>query len=109
MSRRVLLVDQDVDALGALASALRARGILVSNASDGFEAVEAAFQDRPDVVLVDKRLDETEDLTRSFDAVPELNETPVLLLVRADHKGALGPRDVLRSDLDLVVSRIAAA
>ena len=109
MSRRVLLVDQDVDALGALASALRARGILVSNASDAFEAVEAAFQDRPDVVLVDKRLDETEDLTHSFDAVPELTGTPVLLLVRAGHAGPLGPRDVLRSDLDLVVSRIAEA
>ena len=40
MSRRVLLVDTDVDALGALASALRARGILVANASDAFEAVE---------------------------------------------------------------------
>ena len=109
MSRRVLLVDQDVDALGALASALRARGILVANASDAFEAVEEAFQSRPDVILVDKRLDTEQDLTRSFDAVPELSETPVLFLVRAGHVGELGPRDVVRSDLDLVVSRIAEA
>ena len=109
MSRRVLLVDQDVDALGVLASALRARGIIVANASDAFEAVEQAFQSRPDVVLVDKRLDLEQDLTKSFDAVPELTDTPVLLLVRAGHTGELGPRDVVRSDLDLVVSRIAEA
>lgn len=109
MSRRVLLVDSDVDALGALASALRARGIFVANASDAFEAVEQAFQARPDVVLVDKKLEQDQDLTRAFDAVPELTDTPVLLLVRTGAPGELGPRDVLRADLDNVVSRIAEA
>jgi CheY-like chemotaxis protein len=109
MSRRVLLVDTDVDALGALASALRARGILVANASDAFEAVEQAFQTRPDVVLVDKRLDEDQDLARAFDVVPELSDIPVLRLVRAAEADQLGPGEVLRSDLDHVVSRIAKA
>jgi CheY-like chemotaxis protein len=107
MSRRVLLVDTDVDALGALASALRARGILVANAADAFEAVEQAFQSRPDVVLVAKRLDDEQELTQAFSAVPELDDTPVLFLVGAGAE--LGPRDVLRSDLDHVVSRIAEA
>jgi CheY-like chemotaxis protein len=109
MSRRVLLVDTDVDALGALASALRARGILVANASDAFEAVEQAFQARPDVVLVDKRLDEEQDVTRAFDVVPELSDIPVLRLVRAGHADELAPGEVLRADVDHVVSRIAQA
>src|SRR5580704_5416654 len=109
MSRRVLLVDTDMDALGALASGLRARGLVVANASDAFEAVEQAFQARPDVILVDKKLDDELDLTHSFDVVPELTDTPVLRLVGAGRPEDLGPRDVLRSDLDHVVSRIADA
>jgi CheY-like chemotaxis protein len=109
MSRRVLLVDADVDTLGALASALRARGITVANAADAFEAVEQAFQSRPDVVLVDARLDEEQDLTRALEVVPELTDTPVLRLVRKGKPEQLGPRDVLASDLDHVVSRIAQA
>ncbi len=64
MSRRVLLVDADVDAPGTLASALRARGIIVANAAHAFEAVEQAFQSRPDVVLVDERLERDQDLIR---------------------------------------------
>ncbi len=112
MSRRVLLVDTDVDALGVLASALRARGIQVANASDAFEAVEQAFQERPDVVLVDKRLDDEQDVVRAFEVVPELGDIPVLRLVRGA-AGAppeeLGPTEVRRSDLDHVVSRIAQA
>jgi len=109
MSRRVLLVDSDVDALGTLASALRARGISVANAADVFEAVEVAFQSRPDVVLVDKKLEAEQDLTRAFDIVPELTDTPVLLLVPTGKPGDLGRREVLRSDIDLVISRIAEA
>jgi CheY-like chemotaxis protein len=109
MSRRVLLVDTDVDALGALASALRARGILVANASDAFEAVEQAFQARPDVVLVDKRLDDEQDVVRAFDVVPELSDIPVLRLARQDDARSLGPGEVPRGDLDHVVSRIAEA
>jgi CheY-like chemotaxis protein len=109
MSRRVLLVDTDVDALGALASALRARGIVVANASDAFEAVEQAFQARPDVVLVDRRLDEEQDLVRAFEVVPELGDIPVLRLTASARAEELRPGDVPRSDLDLVVSRIALA
>src|SRR5262245_46597117 len=109
MSRRVLLVDSDVDALGTLASALRARGIGVAIAADAFEAVEAAFQARPDVVLVDKKLEAEQDLTRAFDVVPELTETPVLLLVPSSKPEGLGPREMLRSDLDVLISRIAEA
>jgi CheY-like chemotaxis protein len=109
MSRRVLLVDSDVDALGTLASALRARGIGVAIAADAFEAVEAAFQSRPDVVLVDKRLEAEQDLTRAFDVVPELTDTPVLLLVSSGKPDELAEREVLRSDIDLVISRVAEA
>src|SRR5262245_3171056 len=109
MSRKVLLVDADVNALGALASALRARGVTVFNASEVYEAVEQAFKNRPDVVLVPKDLDDQRELTDAMRAVPEIAGIPVLHLVRGDREGELGPSEVLRADVDLVISRISEA
>ena len=108
MSRKVLLVDANVNALGALASALRARGLTVFNASEVFDAVEEAFRARPDVVLYAEKLDGAGDLRAAFLAVPELAHTPLLHLVRADHPDEHGPDSVPRADLDQLVSRIAA-
>ncbi len=108
MSRRVLLVDPDVDALGALASALRARGITVANANEAFDAVEQAFQLRPDVVLLAKELDGEGELSDAFRAVPELIDTPILSLVSRE-RGVRAPSDVLRTDVDHIVSRITEA
>jgi hypothetical protein len=109
MSRKVLLVDADVNALGALASALRARGLTVFNASEVFDAVEEAFRARPDVVLFADQVVGEGDLRGAFLAVPELAHTPLLHLFRDDTGNAApGPGSVPRSDLDQIVSRIAA-
>jgi CheY-like chemotaxis protein len=108
VSRRVLLVDSDVDALGALASALRARGLTVTNANGAFEAVEQAFKRRPDVVLAARALDEDSALADAFAAVPDLAETPILFLVDGV-EGDLDPDEVLRGDVDHIVSRITEA
>ena len=109
MPRKVLLVDADVNALGALASALRARGLTVFNASEVFDAVEEAFRARPDVVLFADHAVGEGDLRAAFLAVPELAHTPLLHLFRDDDGAAeAGPGSVARSDLDQIVSRIAA-
>jgi CheY-like chemotaxis protein len=108
VSLNVLLVDGDVDALGALASALRARGLVVFNASDAFEAVEQAFQNRPDCVLVDRRLDLDGLLTDAFRAVPELTETPLFHLVPTP-ADEVADDDVARSDVDKVAGKILGA
>ncbi|WP_437876101.1 DUF4388 domain-containing protein [Sorangium sp. So ce513] len=101
-------MDSDVDALGALASALRARGLTVTNANGAFEAVEQAFKRRPDVVLAARAVDEDSALADAFAAVPDLADTPILFLVDAA-EGELGPDDVLRGDVDHIVSRITEA
>ncbi|XXX75979.1 DUF4388 domain-containing protein [Sorangium sp. So ce134] len=97
-----------MDALGALASALRARGLTVTNANGAFEAVEQAFKRRPDVVLAARALDEDSALADAFAAVPDLADTPILFVVDGA-EGELGPDDVLRSDVDHIVSRITEA
>src|SRR5262245_44887134 len=109
MSRRVLLVDPDIDALGALASALRAHGLTVANASEAFDAVEQAFQSRPDVVLVAETIDREGELSDAFRAVPELADTPLLRLVDAGDVATLPADRVLRIDVDHVISRITEA
>ncbi|WP_437811798.1 DUF4388 domain-containing protein [Sorangium sp. So ce1078] len=97
-----------MDALGALASALRARGLTVNNANGAFEAVEQAFKRRPDVVLAARALDEDSALADAFAAVPDLADTPILFVVDGA-EGELGPDDVLRGDVDHIVSRITEA
>lgn len=51
--RRILVVDDNVDAAASLAALLRLDGHEVHLAADGLEAVESAGQLRPDVVLLD--------------------------------------------------------
>ena len=92
------MVDADVNALGALASSLRARGLTVYNASEIYEAVEQAFKHRPDVILVTKDVDGESELVHAIRAIPELAALP-----------ELGPADVIRADLDEVISRISEA
>lgn len=106
MSRKVMIVDSDVDALGALASALRARGINVSIASEVFDAVEQAYQKRPHILLAAKELDREGDLSAALAAVPSLSDMPLVYLVDPATKKELGPRDIKRTDVDKIASHI---
>ena len=51
--RRILVVDDNRDAAESLALALQLKGHEVEAAHDGFQAIEAAYAFRPDVVLLD--------------------------------------------------------
>lgn len=106
MSRKVLIVDADVDALGALASALRARGLVVLIAGEVFDAVEQAYQKSPDVLLAAKELDSEGDLSAALGAVPSLSELPVLYLVDKPATAVLAPREVRRADPAHVATRV---
>lgn len=51
--RRVLIVDDNADALASLSMVVRALGSETFDAHDGIEAVESASNLRPDVILMD--------------------------------------------------------
>ncbi len=53
MQRRILVVDDNRDSASTLAILLRLMGNVTKTANDGAEAVEAASDFRPDVVLLD--------------------------------------------------------
>jgi len=53
IKRRVLIVDDNADALASLSMVVRALGSETFDAHDGIEAVESASNLRPDVILMD--------------------------------------------------------
>ena len=106
MSRRVLLVDSDVDALGALASALRAMGLAVANANSAESALEQAYQSRPDVVLAAREAERGGNVREAFKEKAEFADIPVLFLVDKMVDRELPPDEVMRFDVDQIVSRI---
>lgn len=56
MSRRILLVEDDVDVRNGLVLRLRASGYETSTASDGQQAIALAKRERPDMILMDLSL-----------------------------------------------------
>lgn len=103
---RVLLVDPDLDALGRRAAILRSHGLAVAIASETFDAIEQAYQGRPDVVLAAARSDPRGELVVGLRAVPELAEVPVLHLVGALER-PLAPDEVLEADVEQLLARLA--
>ncbi len=83
MARSVLVVDFDLDALGELASGLRARGLDVSVATDPERAVERARRLRPDVLLVSEQVATESDLVARLVADRGLRRVPGFVLVAA--------------------------
>ncbi|HEV3263102.1 MAG TPA: MASE1 domain-containing protein [Gemmataceae bacterium] len=80
--RRVLVVDDNVDAAQSLASLLRLEGHHVQVAHDGPRALEAAQAQRPEVVLLDLGLPEMDgyEVARRLRQQPGLRTTLVVAL-----------------------------
>lgn len=103
---RVLLVDPELDALGRRAAVLRSHGVAVAIASDTFDAIEQAYQGRPDVVLAAAEADPHGELVVGLRAVPELSDVPVLHLVAAG-PAPLAPDEVAEGDVEQLLARLA--
>lgn len=73
MSRRVLLVDDNIDSANSLSQLLRMLGHEVHTAHDGLEAVQAAARVQPEVILLDLGL-------------PKLNGYEAARRIRDQHK-----------------------
>lgn len=103
---RVLLVDPDLDALGRRAALLRSHGVAVAIASDTFDAIEQAYQGRPDVVLAATDADPHGELVVGLRAVPELADVPVLHLVLASAE-PLAADEVPEGDVEQLLTRLS--
>ncbi len=80
--QKVLIVDDEMDALLALKVALDAEGYNVSEAKDGYEAIEKVKSEIPDVILLDLMIPEIDgfEVCRKLKSDPMLSHIPVIML-----------------------------
>ena len=110
MARSILLIDPDVDALGALASRLRSRGLEVTLADQLEGAAERTRRARPDAILICESLLSDRGAAASLSSEKEFQDVPCFALsaVTAEQLDTLAPDQLPRSDVDLIVKRLFA-
>jgi CheY-like chemotaxis protein len=108
MARSVLLVEPDVDALGELASDLRARGLTVTLADGAERAYERARGGSHDAVLVSSGLSDHPALLERLQADKQLADVPVFMLVDHDVRDTLSEVHLPRTDAQMIARRLYA-
>jgi hypothetical protein len=106
MARTVLLIEPDVDELGALASKLRGHGLEVAISDSLDSAAERARVGRVDLLLISGLLAKSEGFAERMRAFPDLASTPRFVLV----DGAPEPNaaEIARSDVEGIAKRVYA-
>jgi two-component system KDP operon response regulator KdpE len=88
MPPRILLVDDEPNILGTLAPLLRARGYEVFTAMNGRTAMEAVDREKPDLIVLDLGLPDTDGV----DLCREIRETLSVPIVVLSARGAEGDK-----------------
>jgi pilus assembly protein CpaE len=81
MPEKILIVDDDVDTLRLVGLMLQRQGYQITAATNGEQALEKAFEERPDVVLLDIMMPDMDgyEVTRRLRKNPTTSTTPILL------------------------------
>lgn len=79
MTNKLLLVDDDEILLELLKSSLQPHGFKVSVGSSALEALRAAYQQHPDLIVVDMRLPDM-DGTELCQRLREITDAPIIIL-----------------------------
>lgn len=82
-NKKLLIVDDDVDLCQTIKHVFSAEGMQVIIANDGREGIQAFFEQRPDLVLLDIRMPEIDgwELCRQ---IRTMSNTPVIMLTTLD-------------------------
>lgn len=106
MTRTVLLIEPDVDALGALASKLRSRGLEVWIA-DGLDSALGRARTRlPEVLLVASEVAAEAGFEDGIASVPGLGEVPRFRLVGGGTTAESEPGALLRNNGEAIAQRV---
>jgi len=106
MARPVLLIEPDIDELGALASKLRAHGLEVAIADGLAGAAERAQGTRVGVMLVSGAVASAPGFAETLSALPGLSALPRFVLVEG--VGARAEDELPRWDVELIAKRVHA-
>ena len=82
MGNKILVVDDNPDAIAIVKSALEARGYTVLTAERGAAALESVAADKPDVILLDIMMPDMSGLEvlEKLKATPATASIPVILV-----------------------------
>ena len=90
-ARRVLVVDDEPDAVEFVKTVLEEAGCEVLSASNGVEGLQRAREESPDLVILDVQMPEKDGFS-TFDDMkkdPELKAIPVIMLTGVGEKTGL--------------------
>lgn len=90
-TKKVLVVDDEPDAIEFVTAVLEEAGYEVCSASDGVEGLAMARQERPDLVILDVQMPEKDGFATFADMRkdPELKSTPVIILTGVGERTGL--------------------
>lgn len=83
MSKKVLMIDDDLDLTESIVNLLEAKGYKVDSAPNGTEGVAKAKANAPDLILLDVMMttkDEGFNVARELNEIEELKDTPVIMI-----------------------------
>ena len=107
MNKKILIVDDDIDARAILRVFFTREGFDVLEAADGYDAVEKALKNQPDLVIMDMAMPLMDGVNsiRTIRQHDSLHEIPILGLTAftdfyTPRAMAAGCNDVLHKPVD---------
>jgi len=81
MAEKILIVDDDLDTLRLVGLMLQRQGYQISAATNGQQGLEKAFEEDPDLILLDVMMPDIDgyEVTRRLRQNPSTAETPILM------------------------------
>lgn len=106
-ANRILIVEDHFDSREALRALFEAFGYEVCEATNGRQAVEAAYRERPDIILMDIMMPEVDgiDATRMIRSLPGFETIPIIAVTAMEGADKLaleaGMSDYVRKPVDI--------
>jgi len=88
-TRKVLIVDDDVDLCDSLKAILEKAGYTAATATSRAEGMEKMKTERPDLLVLDVMMETWHDgfeMSRELKQDPELRQTPILMLTSVEER-----------------------
>ena len=81
MAEKILIVDDDLDTLRLVGLMLQRQGYQISAATNGQQGLDKAFEDDPDLILLDVMMPDMDgyEVTRRLRQNPSTAETPIMM------------------------------
>ncbi len=81
MSEKILIIDDDLDTLRLVGLMLQRQGYQISAATNGQQGLEKAFEEDPDLILLDVMMPDMDgyEVTRRLRQNPATLDTPILM------------------------------